>query len=124
MDIKTPGPYHLIYKIYILLVFKSVSKKLWEHAIFNIIVPNILQGLFDKDEQLQKKKKKISELFSIYNHTFELFSIKCYKFHPTPLPFIQYVLKCFVPNAWKQFLPPLLPSMDIQNGGYWVLSCL
>ncbi len=53
----------------------------------------IIRWLFNKDWEQFWRKSVVSKLFSIYNRTFEVFTIKWSIFYPTPLPFIKYVLK-------------------------------
>ncbi len=52
-----------------------------------------IPGLFNKDCEQFWKKSVFSKLFNIHNHVFDVFTIKCNTFFPTPLPFIKYVLK-------------------------------
>ncbi len=52
-----------------------------------------IQGLFNKDRTISKKKNLYFLKYSIYNRAFRVFTIKCYIFHPTPSLIITYALK-------------------------------
>ncbi len=64
----------------------------------------LIWGLFNRHNNFKK-----NYIFSIYNHTYEVFTIQRHTFHSTPLSFIKYML--------NSFLMPLTSSVEIKNSG-------